>query len=178
MENTCFRDPIWLMHNPLTSESVLEYFSFSQFYDRNCNNEVLKMQTKHSMLLGSEEFLKRMCGIQYSLHYAEEPYLFILKKRERFSPEKLITLEYYCIIHGTVYQTPTEREVLKTRNTNILFSMMNSLDSLPFFPPSTTTRSISSIETKKKIPSSRVLGMFNAYYTDFLKVDNISQDTK
>ncbi|KAI5191234.1 mediator of RNA polymerase II transcription subunit 6 [Nematocida minor] len=172
MENTCFRDPIWLQHNLLTSDSILEYFSFSQFYDKNCNNEVLKMQTMHSTLSGIDGFLKKMCGIQYSLHYAEEPSLFIIKKYERLSPEKVLMLDYFYIMHGTVYQAPTESEVSRTRYTNVLFSMFDSLKDLPFQKPvqSATSASVySRIEKKKSISTSRIAGLFNSYYMDYLR---------
>ncbi|KAL0266109.1 UNVERIFIED_CONTAM: hypothetical protein PYX00_011825 [Menopon gallinae] len=46
MEEVCFIDPCWLAKNVLNPSNALEYFSSSPFYDRTCNNEVLKMQSK------------------------------------------------------------------------------------------------------------------------------------
>lgn len=168
MENTCFRDSVWLQQNMLTAETVLEYFSFSQFYDRNCNNEVLKMQTMYSTLSGIEGLLKKMCGIQYAVHYVEEPVLFVIKKYERISLEKTLVLDYYYVMHGTVYQAPTQSEVSRTRYTNILFSMFDSLESLPFQKPVQSTSTPAIIEKKKHLSSSRITGLFNTYYTEYL----------
>ncbi|KAI5186421.1 mediator of RNA polymerase II transcription subunit 6 [Nematocida homosporus] len=167
MENTCFRDPAWLQYNPLTSDTVLEYFSFSQFYDRNCNNEVLKMQTQHSTLATTGAFLEKMSGVQYVVHRAEEPYLFIIKKCYRHTPEKTVTLDYYYVMNGTVYQAPTEKEVSRTRQTNILFSMMETLNDLPFQKPAPATVTSGSIDKKKVVTSSRLATLFSQYYTAY-----------
>lgn len=165
MENTCFRDPIWLQQNILNDESVLEYFSCSQFYDKNCNNEILKMQMI-TIPTEVQKYLKKMCGIQYVLEYSNE-FLFVIKKYKRISPEKLQVLNFYYIMHGTVYQAPTEQEVSKTRYTNILFSMLDSLKDIPFLKTQNNTVLYS--DKKKSRSVSRVTGLFNTYYTDFIR---------
>lgn len=167
MENTCFRDPVWLQHNPLTLENVLAYFAFSQFYDRNSNNEVLRMQTISNPGVDAESFLKKMVGVQYHVHRADEPFLFVIKKCERVSPEKLLVLDYFYLIHGTIYQAPTEKEVSRTRYTNLLFSMMGTLDDLPFRAPAPAAK-VPNIDKKKTVSSSRLVGLLNMYYTDYL----------
>ncbi|KAH9386048.1 mediator of RNA polymerase II transcription subunit 6 [Nematocida major] len=169
MENTCFRDPIWLQQNMLTAETVLEYFSCSQFYDKNCNNEVLKMQTMHGPLSGADAFLKKMCGIQYAVHSSEDPALFVIKKYERTSPDNITVQDYFYVMHGTIYQAPTEREVSRTRYTNIIFSMMGSLDGLPFQKPTQSFVESHRIEKKKSTSATRKAGLFNSYYTDYLR---------
>ncbi|KAI5181614.1 mediator of RNA polymerase II transcription subunit 6 [Nematocida sp. AWRm80] len=167
MENTCFRDPAWLQYNPLDRTSALEYFSFSHFYDQGCNNEVLKMQTVHSMVSSdTDDLLRKMVGIQYTLTHSEEPFLFVIQKSERVSTDKILVLDYYYIIHGTVYQAPTEKEVSKVRYTNLLFSLMNTLDNIPFRAQSSQVHSVS-IEEKRPISSSRIQGLFNSYYSDY-----------
>ena len=35
-------------NGPLTNENVFEYFSTSMFYDKQSNNQVLRMQTMHT----------------------------------------------------------------------------------------------------------------------------------
>ena len=39
-----FRDTEWIRHIPLNRDTVLDYFANSQFYDRACNNERVKME--------------------------------------------------------------------------------------------------------------------------------------
>jgi mediator of RNA polymerase II transcription subunit 6 len=48
LAHVCFRDVSWLQANggALGRDNALEYFAQSQFYDRTCNNEVLKMQAR------------------------------------------------------------------------------------------------------------------------------------
>jgi mediator of RNA polymerase II transcription subunit 6 len=35
-------------HGPLTTENVFDYFATSMFYDKQSNNQVLRMQTMHT----------------------------------------------------------------------------------------------------------------------------------
>ncbi|KAI5188413.1 mediator of RNA polymerase II transcription subunit 6 [Nematocida sp. AWRm77] len=169
MENTCFRDPVWLQHNSLTQSNVLVYFSFSQFYDRNSNNEVLRMQTINNPNIDADSFLTKMTGVQYCVHHEEAPFLFVIKKCERLSPEKLLVLDYFYVMHGTIYQAPTEKEVSRTRYTNMVFSMMSTLNDLPFKPVQQVQK-VQSVEKKKSVSSSRLAGLVNLYYTDYLGV--------
>ncbi|XP_009981662.1 PREDICTED: uncharacterized protein LOC104376736, partial [Tauraco erythrolophus] len=66
----------------LNNGSVLDYFSerSNPFYDRTCNNEVVKMQR---MTL---DHLNQMVGVEYILLHAQEPILFIIRKQQRQSP--------------------------------------------------------------------------------------------
>ena len=79
-EDNCqvrFEDRAWLLANPpLRIDTVLEYFSRSQFYDKNCNNENLRMQCLDSSLL------KKMQGIEYTVlpEQCEPPRLFVVRK--------------------------------------------------------------------------------------------------
>lgn len=40
----CFRDNFWLSTHPLNTSTVLDYFSLSSFYDKNCCNEICRVQ--------------------------------------------------------------------------------------------------------------------------------------
>jgi hypothetical protein len=47
-EREPFIDRMWLLQRgPLRKETVLEYFGLSRFYDRQSNNEELRMQGYH-----------------------------------------------------------------------------------------------------------------------------------
>lgn len=39
---------VFQANGPLTSENVFEYFTTSMFYDKQSNNQVLRMQTMHT----------------------------------------------------------------------------------------------------------------------------------
>nr|XP_016853750.1 PREDICTED: mediator of RNA polymerase II transcription subunit 6 isoform X1 [Anolis carolinensis] len=66
----------------LNSGSVLDYFSerSNPFYDRTCNNEMVKMQRL------TLDHLNQMVGVEYILLHAQEPILFIIRKQQRQSP--------------------------------------------------------------------------------------------
>lgn len=74
-----WHDSAWI---PILEPSnVMAYFSESSnlFYDRTCNNEVIKMQR------ASPEQLQNMTGIEYCLLHVQEPILYIIRKQHRHS---------------------------------------------------------------------------------------------
>lgn len=76
--HTCWRDPSWVsMLNP---SNIMDYFSQSPFYDRTCNNEVIKMQRL------KPNQLQNMTGIEYILIHVQENILYIIRKFHRYSP--------------------------------------------------------------------------------------------
>lgn len=53
----------WIQaHGPLSTENVFDYFATSMFYDKQSNNQVLRMQTIHTgtPILNEAEELKRV----------------------------------------------------------------------------------------------------------------------
>jgi len=104
----CFRDAQWLAMNPLVMENVIEYFSISQFYDKTCNNETIKMQSRFNQFETVEmnRGLHDMTGIEYEVTLAMPPQLFVIVKQNRKSPKSVIPVQYYYIIDGTIYQAP------------------------------------------------------------------------
>jgi len=106
---TLFTDTRWLQLYPLNTGSVLDYFSLSGFYDRTCNNEQIKMQRLDADKITS------MRGIEYVLHAAKEPDLYVIKKQKRESPTIAIPLALYYVIRGTIFQSPHIYSVLASR---------------------------------------------------------------
>jgi len=98
----------------LNPSNVLDYFSdkSNPFYDRQCNNEHLKMQ--HAGL----DRLADMQGTEYGLIHYQDPILYVIQKRERRIVNGTTTitpLAHYHIIGGTVYQAPDLASVLNSR---------------------------------------------------------------
>jgi len=108
LTTVCFRDPQWLALNPLLMENVIEYFSYSQFYDKTCNNETIKMQSRFNQFETVEmnKGLRDMTGIEYEVTLAMPPQLFVIVKQNRKSETKVSPVQYYYIINGTIYQAP------------------------------------------------------------------------
>jgi hypothetical protein len=66
---------------------VLEYFATSPFYDRQSNNQVLKMQSQFNALGDLNQRLSSMRGIEFTVHSEHPPEMWIIRKQRRQSPE-------------------------------------------------------------------------------------------
>ncbi|KAK0465268.1 MED6-domain-containing protein [Desarmillaria tabescens] len=133
----------WIQANgPLTSENVFEYFTTSMFYDKQSNNQVLRMQTMHTgvAVMNEAEELKRFTGVEFAVVHAQPPSFFIIHKRERLSPEEVIPLSAYFIINNRIYQSPDLYTVLSNRLLTSLTSLQTSLDILRSHRPDYTPR--------------------------------------
>ena len=100
-----WHDPAWIPS--LNTHNVMDYFSerTNPFYDRTCNNEVLKMQRVGMQGPGPiDQHLPSMTGIEYILLCAQEPILYVIRKQQRHSPTQVTTLADYYIVAGVVYQ--------------------------------------------------------------------------
>ncbi|TFK57506.1 MED6-domain-containing protein [Heliocybe sulcata] len=133
----------WIQANgPLTAENVFEYFTTSMFYDKQSNNQVLRMQTMHTgqPLLNEAEELKRFTGIEFAVVHAQPPSLFIIHKRERLSPEQVRPLAAYFVISNRIYQSPDVYNVLSNRLLTTVNALQSSLDTLRKHRPDYTPR--------------------------------------
>ena len=131
-----FQDPAW-SHDaasqsgwPLNSETVLDYFALSQFFDRTSVNAELQMQ-RHVDKLSPEDVAQRLQslpGIVYQLDNSrvEElqpnpPFdpkahsLYVIRKLHRSQAGEETTLRYYYVMDGMVYEAPTILAVVQAR---------------------------------------------------------------
>lgn len=108
----------------LNSTNVLEYFSdkSNTFYDRTCNNELVKMQRQ------SLDNLKNMIGTEYILLHVKEPILYVIRKQHRHSQEDTTPLADYYIIAGRVYQAPDLASVLNSRILSAVHHLQQAFD--------------------------------------------------
>ncbi|XP_022081419.1 mediator of RNA polymerase II transcription subunit 6-like [Acanthaster planci] len=99
----------WIPH--LSRANIMDYFAdrSNPFYDRTCNNEIIKMQRVNP------EQLKTMTGLEYELLHVQEPILYVIRKQHRHSVEHTTPLANYYIIAGVVYQAPDLCSVLNSR---------------------------------------------------------------
>ncbi|KAJ7770810.1 MED6-domain-containing protein [Mycena maculata] len=123
----------WIQANgPLTTENVFEYFTTSMFYDKQSNNQVLRMQTMHTgtAIANEAEELRRFTGVEFAVVHAQPPSMFIIHKRERMSPDEVRPLASYFIMNNRIYQSPDVYTVLSNRLLTSLCSLQSSLDIL------------------------------------------------
>ncbi|KAK7103867.1 mediator of RNA polymerase II transcription subunit 6-like [Littorina saxatilis] len=108
----------------LNQNNILDYFSerSNPFYDRTCNNEVIKMQRL------SIDQLVNMTGLEFTLLHAQEPILYVIRKQNRHSPTQVTPLADYYIIGGIVYQGPDLGSVINSRMLNTLFHLQSAFD--------------------------------------------------
>ncbi|XP_052756414.1 mediator of RNA polymerase II transcription subunit 6 [Galleria mellonella] len=104
-----WHDSAWI---PMLSPSnIMDYFSerSNPFFDRTCNNEVVKMQRL------SMDQLQNMTGLEYILLHVQDPILYVIRKQHRYGPNQATPLADYYIIAGIVYQAPDLASVLNSR---------------------------------------------------------------
>ena len=97
----------------------------SQFYDLSCNNEKLRMQNRD--LKG----LVNMVGLEYVLELNEEvrkhqPFLFIICKQRRVSPNQIVKLAKYYVLDMIIYQAPNLHSLFLSRVSKFCTYIQNS----------------------------------------------------
>ncbi|XP_015586575.1 mediator of RNA polymerase II transcription subunit 6 [Cephus cinctus] len=104
-----WHDSAWIPM--LNSSNIMDYFSerSNPFYDRTCNNEIVKMQRLNT------DQLTNMTGSEYILLHVQEPILYVIRKQHRHSATQVTPLADYYIIAGVVYQAPDLASVVNSR---------------------------------------------------------------
>ncbi|ELU04232.1 hypothetical protein CAPTEDRAFT_168225 [Capitella teleta] len=117
-----WHDPAWI--HILNPSNVMDYFSDKNnpFYDRTCNNEIIKMQR------GNQEQLGNMTGLEYILLHVQEPILYVIRKQHRHSQSQVAPLADYYIIAGIVYQAPDLGSVISSRLLNTTHALESAFE--------------------------------------------------
>ncbi|XP_022911852.1 mediator of RNA polymerase II transcription subunit 6 [Onthophagus taurus] len=104
-----WHDSAWIPN--LNTQNVMDYFSerSNPFFDRTCNNEIVKMQRLNP------DHLNNMVGLEYTLLHVQEPILYVIRKQHRHSVQQVTPLADYYIIAGVIYQAPDLASVLNSR---------------------------------------------------------------
>lgn len=124
-ESLCFFDQNFIAQQPLTAQNIIEYFSCSQFYDRSCLNEILKMQSQFANIDISNK-ITQIAGIYYILEHSADG-LFAIAKKEN-SGYKTITLKVYYCVFGYIYCAPTVKSISDSRAIDCLLFLNSALD--------------------------------------------------
>ncbi|XP_075228570.1 mediator complex subunit 6 isoform X2 [Lycorma delicatula] len=119
---TSWHDTNWIP--VLSTSNVMEYFSerTNPFYDRTCNNEIIKMQR-----LGIDQ-LNNMTGLEYMLLHVQEPILYVIRKQLRHSMTHATPLADYYIIAGVVYQAPDLASILNSRLSSTVYHLQSAFE--------------------------------------------------
>ncbi|KAM7537968.1 hypothetical protein Aperf_G00000062112 [Anoplocephala perfoliata] len=170
-----WQDPAFPAHQ-LNSSNILQYFCHlsNPFYDRESNNEVVRMQG-----LGMDR-LTSLLGIEFYLYYCQEPTLFIIRKQDRLSPSEVMPLAYYYIINGIVRQAPDLSTLINSRIHSVtagLNKIIQALAPCARFHPSDGSYSwenpeagptLTPKETKKKPDELVAANTYQVHRADFL----------
>ncbi|XP_054275718.1 mediator of RNA polymerase II transcription subunit 6-like [Macrosteles quadrilineatus] len=108
----------------LNPTNIMDYFSDrnNPFYDRTCNNEILKMQR------ASLDQLNNMTGYEYILLHVQDPILYVVRKQHRTSPTQATPLADYYIIAGIIYQAPDLSNIINSRILASVHHLQSALD--------------------------------------------------
>lgn len=117
-----WHDSAWIP--VLNPSNIMDYFSerSNPFYDRTCNNEIVKMQRL------SPEQLNNMTGLEYILLHVQEPILYVIRKQHRHSPTVATPVADYYIIAGVVYQAPDLGSVVSSRLLSAVHHLQSAFD--------------------------------------------------
>ncbi|RUP49387.1 MED6 mediator sub complex component-domain-containing protein [Jimgerdemannia flammicorona] len=121
-----WRDTNWIdLHGGLrTPQIVLDYFSSSPFWDPQCNNATLRMQTQFNDLQQTVEGLRGMTGVEFAV-VLENPPVYVIQKQQRRgpNPQDVTPLATFYVMGANVYQSPTLYSVIANRLVNNLICL-------------------------------------------------------
>lgn len=144
-----WRMPEWIAANGglLNYHNALAYFMLSPFYDKSCNNEILRMQSQFNQLGDLSGLLSQMTGIEYTLlqpkneelnstspeafkQFNAPPSVFVVQKQTRSSPTEVQPIATYFILGPNIYASPSLYTILKSRLVNCCALLQDALNSV------------------------------------------------
>ncbi|EPX72198.1 mediator complex subunit Pmc5 [Schizosaccharomyces octosporus yFS286] len=137
LSNIQWRMPEWVQSvGGLRTENVLDYFSFSPFYDHKSNNQMLKMQSQFNALdLGDlNNHLRRLTGTQFVVTQERPPFLWIIQKQHRLNEQEVRPLNTYFVCNENIYMAPNAYTLLATRMLNATHSLQTALKKIENMP--------------------------------------------
>lgn len=122
-----WHDSAWIP--ALNTTNVMDYFSerSNPFFDRTCNNEIVKMQRLNP------DQLQNMTGLEYVLLHVQEPILYVIRKQHRHSSQQATPIADYYIIAGVIYQAPDLASVLNSRLLSFVHHLQSSFEEASSF---------------------------------------------
>lgn len=128
-------NPLWISWHDsnwipiLNPANVMDYFSekSNPFYDRTCNNEIVRMQRQ------SLDVLNNMTGVEYILLHVQDPILYVIRKQHRHNSNEATPLADYYIIAGTVYQAPDLANVFNSRILSTVHHLQSAFEEASSF---------------------------------------------
>ncbi|RGB34172.1 MED6 mediator sub complex component-domain-containing protein [Rhizophagus diaphanus] len=112
-----WRSVEWIQSRPegLNSNNVLDYFAESPFWDNQCNNAILKMQTQYNDLKDLNVDLRKMKGIEFQIVHEKAPVLWVIRKQNRLSEWSVSPIATFYILNNNIYQAPDLYSIIGTR---------------------------------------------------------------
>ncbi|KAI8805282.1 MED6 mediator sub complex component-domain-containing protein [Cladochytrium replicatum] len=136
-----FKDTNFLKFYGLHEANVIDYFALSQFYDKSCLNEQIRMQARFNELQAHQLDRRGMTGIEYEVmqeYLPQQPKLFVIRKQYRYTKDKTETLATYYIVDGTIYQSPDVFTMVSNRILTSLYFVQKAfhetLEEVRFYP--------------------------------------------
>ncbi|KAG0745714.1 hypothetical protein G6F57_004960 [Rhizopus arrhizus] len=160
-----WRDTNWLerVGGFQNQQTVLDYFALSPFWDRQCNNQVLAMQTQYNDLRQPYEAtiqaLRKMTGVEFAIVH-EQPPVWVIQKRYRRGPaeDDVNPIATYYITGANVYQSPTIYSVIANRLLTSLFHVNSAFKEtqkmMSFHPSKGYSWKQANVDQQKKQPNT------------------------
>jgi hypothetical protein len=149
-----FHEEQFIQHfGGLNAQNVLDYFGESPFYDKRCNNEIVRRQNIRDPI-AFRDALKQMEGLEYQLIRCpeHEPRLFIIIRQRRSSESMVAKEAIYYVLDHVIFQAPNLEELISSRARKATEHLTTAFDLLrkdtaPF--SFTEAKTFSSLQTSK-----------------------------